>query len=156
VRAVVGVISLAAAACLAGCGSGTHASRPDSAASCAGPRLTLSVHSAPAGATVSANGKYFAADCYDTGQPGRPAALTGLRLSVVQDGKVWSVASQVAAAHRLYTFHVPVVLPKDLQPGRATVRVDGYGASATVHVRRARIVSPLCRAGAQRQQCRRR
>jgi hypothetical protein len=138
VRPVVGVISLAVAASIAGCGSGTQASQHGSEASCAAPLLTLSTRTAPAGTTVTANGEYFAADCYDTGQPGRPAALTGLHLSVVQGGKTWRVASQVRAAHRHYTFHVPVALPSDLRPGTAIVRVDGYGASATLHIQRGR------------------
>jgi hypothetical protein len=136
VRAVVGVISVAVAACLAGCGSRTPASYQGSAASCVAPKLTLSSYSAPAGATVRANGEYFAADCYDTGQPGQPPPLTGLHLSVVQDGKSWLVASQVRAAHRHYTFHVPVVLPSDVRPGTAIVRVDGQGTSATLHILR--------------------
>jgi hypothetical protein len=135
-RAVVGLIPIALTACLAGCGSATPAARPDSAASCAATKLTLSAHVAPAGATVVANGEYFAADCYDTGQPGLPPPLTGLRLSVEQGGRTWRVASHVRAAHRLYTFHVPVVLPIDLRPGPALVRVDGYGRPVTVRISR--------------------
>jgi hypothetical protein len=136
VRTVVGIISLAVAACLAGCGSRSPASQQGSAASCAAPILTLSAHAARAGTTLSAHGEYFAADCYDTGQPGQPPPLTGLQLSVVQDGKSWVVASQVRAAHRHYTFHVPVVLPSGLRPGTAIVRVDEQGTFATLHILR--------------------
>jgi hypothetical protein len=136
VRTLVGVIPLVVAVCLAGCGGGTAVSHPESAASCVGPKLTLSTPAARAGASVWANGEYFAADCYDTGQRGRPPALTGLHLSVVQNGKTWRVASDVRAAHHLYRFHVPIGLPSDLHPGTAIVRVDGYGPPATLHVMR--------------------
>jgi hypothetical protein len=101
-----------------------------------GPQLTLSVHTARPGDTVLADGKWYAADCYDMGQPGNPPPLTGLDLSVVQGGKAWRVASDVNAVGDRYRFHVPVVVPSDLRPGLATVRVDKYGGTATLHVRR--------------------
>jgi hypothetical protein len=83
-----------------------------------------------------ADGKWYAADCYDSGQPSDPPPLTGLHLSVVQSGKTWRVASDVNAVGDRYRFHVPVVLPSDLQRGLAIVRIDGFGGSATLHVRR--------------------
>jgi hypothetical protein len=55
---------------------------------------------------------------------------------VVQDGRSWLVASHVRAAHRLYTFHVPVVLPSELRPGTAILRVDGQLASVRLHILR--------------------
>jgi hypothetical protein len=79
---------------------------------------------------------WYAADCYDTGQRSNPPPLTGLQLSVVQSGKTWHVASDINAVGSRYRFHVPVALPGDLRPGLATVRVDGFGGSATLHVRR--------------------
>jgi hypothetical protein len=142
VRGHAGAVAVAVAASLAGCGATVTATamhHRESAASCVATHLTLSAHAAPAGATVSAHGKWFAADCYDTGQPGSPPPLTGLHLSVAQGGRTWQVASNVSASNGgRYTFHVPVVLPSDLRPGTAIVRVDEVGTTANLRVQRDR------------------
>jgi hypothetical protein len=57
-------------------------------------------------------------------------------VSIAQNGKTWPLATGVDAAGDHYTFHVPLILPTDLTPGDATVRVDGYGTAATLHITR--------------------
>jgi hypothetical protein len=133
------LVTAAIVGCLTSCGgsdsesgSGGH---NGGAASCAAPVLTVAPAVADAGDTVHANGKWFAADCYDTGQTGTPPALTGLTLHVSQRGQTWTVASQVDASGSDYTFDVPIDLPAGLQPGSAEVQVDGHGAAAEVQVR---------------------
>lgn len=123
-----------AAAGAAGCGSTTERHR-GAAASCVGPQLTLSDRVASPGAALSVTGEWFAADCYDTGQPGKPPPLTDLSVSAVQDDKTWQLASGVDATGDHFAFHVPVVLPVGLTTGQASIRVDGYGPVATLRIR---------------------
>jgi hypothetical protein len=70
------------------------------------------------------------------GQPGTPPALQGLTLQVSQHGQTWTVATGVDAAGSHYAFRQVIQIPKDLHPGAATIKVKGYGPSATLHVAR--------------------
>ena len=118
-------MAVLAAACTSGAPAHDHVK---GAASCAGPRLTISPTEVRAGETVQATGELFAADCYDTGQAGTPPALTGLQLQVTQAGRTWTVASDIAVTGSLFTFHVPIRLPVELRPGDAEVVVPGHVA----------------------------
>lgn len=118
-----------------GCGS-SAGTRATTAASCIGPQLTLSDNVASPGSSLSADGEWFAADCYDTGQASDPPPLTDLTVSIVQNGKTWQLASGVDATGDHYAFHVPLVLPTGLTPGKATVRVGGYRTAALLQITR--------------------
>jgi hypothetical protein len=125
-------MTVATAVAAAGCASagqhGTGVSGGGAAASCVAPQLRLTPATAKAGATVQASGKWFAADCYDTGQGGVPRALTGLTIRVSQHGHSWTVARDITASGPDYSFHVPVRLPAQLRAGPATADVpDGSG-----------------------------
>lgn len=127
----------AAAGLLAACGSGGQPpSRTGTSASCVGPTLAISPTVAHAGDTVQANGEWFAADCYDTGQPGTPPALTAMTIRVSQSGKTWLVAAGIDAAGARYAFHVPIQLPERLRPGTAEVEVPGHGTPTELRIRR--------------------
>jgi hypothetical protein len=134
------LLLLAAAATASACGSSGSSpveSRVGVGASCAAPVVSVAPRTSHPGATVEVAGRWFAADCYDTGQPGSPPALTNLRLVVSQRGRAWTVASGFAASGHDYTFHLGVRLPQDLHPGRATLAVENYGRPVVLHVSRA-------------------
>src|SRR4051794_36089654 len=109
-RAGAVVATAAFAIALAGCASGSPtsggASPPEKTiggqdgvpASCGGAAPTVRPTPAAAGDAVHVTGKWFAADCYDTGQPGTPPPLTGLTLEVSQSGTSWPVAHDVDAS----------------------------------------------------------
>ena len=142
--ALVATIGLA----LTGCGDGSttagRAPTPTSggpvgeragvAASCAGPLVTVSPTSAAAGDDVHVRGRWFAADCYDTGQTGTPPPLTGLELEVMQDGSAWTLARDLDATGEKYELEVTVRLPTELKAGPAVVRVVGYGSPADLQI----------------------
>jgi hypothetical protein len=129
---------VAAGGLLAACSSsGSQTIQGEVSASCVGPTLAITPHVAGAGATVRADGKWFAADCYDTGQPGSPPALTAMKVQVSQSGQVWTVATGIDAGGDDYSFHVPLQLPEGLHPGSATVEVAGYGRPTKVLIRAA-------------------
>lgn len=132
-RGLVAVTAALGSVVACGGGSSSHG-HTGSSASCAGPKLAISPAVAEAGDTVQAAGEWFAADCYDTGQPGSPPPLTALTLQVSQEGRVWTAASHVDATGSHYSFHVPIHLPEDLHPGTAEIAVKGYGAPVTLRV----------------------
>jgi len=106
------------------------------AASCAGPTLHVSPATVRPGDAAVAVGEWFAADCYDTGQPGSPPPLTAMRVEIEQHGHVWTLATGVDASGPRYSFRLALRLPGSLEAGRATVSVKGYGQPAVVVVRR--------------------
>jgi hypothetical protein len=120
------------------CGGGSSSPRVvgGEAASCAGPYLSLTHKVARVGETVPVAGRWFAADCYDTGQPGAPPPLTDLRLQLSQSGQIWTVASGVAASGPQYTFNVAIQVPHGVHPGPAKLAVKDYGRPIVLHVAR--------------------
>jgi hypothetical protein len=139
IRSAVLVLAVAsAAACGGSSGPDRVTSRPGQVAggaSCAAPYLTITPKVSGAGDQVQVGGRWFAADCYDTGQSGMPPPLTNLSLQLSQAGRSWTVASGIDASGSEYTFITAVRLPHDLHPGRAHLAIAGYGRPVTFHVR---------------------
>jgi hypothetical protein len=79
-------------------------------------------------------GRWFAADCHDTGQAGQPPPLTGLHLQLSQNGRDWTVGTAVNASGPRYMFRTSIELPDDVRPGSATLKVENYGQGAVVQV----------------------
>jgi len=133
-RSAVGVMALLAASTAACGGTSSATQTAGMAASCVSPMLSVTPTTAHARDTVHVFGKWFAADCYDTGQAGQPPGLTHLRLVITQAGRAWTVASDITASGKDFTFDVPVRLPHALQPGTAQLKVVDYGAPARIQV----------------------
>lgn len=95
-------------------------------ADCAGPTFEHDSGEHAPGSTITVVGVGFGDNCYDTGPPppgegilGRPIA--DITIAIAQDGRETDVATGSADAS--YEFSVDVVLPPDLAPGSAEVRV---------------------------------
>jgi hypothetical protein len=99
-------------------------------ASCVAPVLTFKPTKVVRGGTVTITGQNLGDDCLDTGTLpqgvgplGTP--LTGLAIVIDQGTNEFVVATGSADSH--YSFRVDVVVPSKLEPGEATLAVQGAG-----------------------------
>lgn len=106
--------------------------------SCVSPKLSVTPAQVSPGQEVRAHGEWFSATCEDVISPGvqpaAPSPLTGLIMQVSQQGRIWNVASGLAASGAHYTFDAVIRLPSELSSGTAEVAVSGHGAPVTVTV----------------------
>jgi hypothetical protein len=79
-------------------------------------------------------GRFFLADCYDTGQSGHPPAIAEVRLVfVARDGRQVAL-STVHPSGSLGRFATVVMIPADAAPGRGRIRADPAQPLAVVVV----------------------
>lgn len=110
------------------------------AASCPAPDLAVTPASAPAGSTVTIEGRHFSSGCSDaiscpnTGpcpSPTPDPPSRGIGISFKQDGETWPLTRVDAGAN--YGFTVDVKIPEDAQPGPAKfVASGGWSVRFTV------------------------
>ena len=101
-------------------------SHATAAAACPQPSAKVRPTRVARGATIAITGQYFGDSCFDTGtvpagvgRLGDP--LTGLTIVIDQADREYIVATGSADAG--YEFTVDIVVPRDLEPGQATVSI---------------------------------
>lgn len=135
VRALLALVVAAALAATGATLLGAHTSRAD--ASCAAPITYVPKGvRVRSGAVVTVKGKFFLADCYDTGQQGTPPPMKHVVLKLRQHGHVWRLGVADAKADPLGTISWRVHIPRGVRPGTARFVTGEF--TSDVHVYRAR------------------
>jgi hypothetical protein len=122
--AALAAIGLVGSACSGSAAEGLR----DSAASCAGPVVSVGGWSPAQGTVIvrrgqqlELRGRYFLSDCYDAGQPGSPPPVRAVHLAfVAADGK----RTPLATAHpsgALGRFATEIRVPSDAAPGHGRI-----------------------------------
>ncbi|MFN8074078.1 MAG: hypothetical protein U0Q15_01515 [Kineosporiaceae bacterium] len=126
-RHVIAVAVLA----LTGTGAATFAPPSAAWASCVAPTVTVAPPSVTPGSDLDLSGEGFQAGCYDTGQPGRPPAMSRIPVILTQGGRTWRLATVDALSD--YTVRARIRVPDAVEPGTAILTLeDAQPATLTV------------------------
>jgi hypothetical protein len=108
---------------LAGCAGGAGQTAEEFEAACAfGPPQTEPQRASPGG-VLRIHEEGFAADCYDTGQGGRPPPERDVLVGLRQGEKEWRLATVDAGPPPSYAIDARLTVPEDAEPGRAVVEI---------------------------------
>jgi hypothetical protein len=129
VRGAAAVVLVLTAATACGDGDSSGA-RPGVAASCAAPEIQLSRPTAAPGEEIRVAGRWFVADCYDTGQPGSPPPSTDLPVTFTGAGGAEALSRVDAGADG--SVRLTVTVPDDAAAGPARITVGSASAALTV------------------------
>jgi hypothetical protein len=109
-----------------------HGSRAD--ASCAAPQAFApkGVKIRP-GEELTIKGRFFLADCYDTGQQGTPPPMRHVVLRIRQHGHTWRLGVADARPDPLGTISWRVHIPRGVRPGAAVLVTGDFRSDVRVY-----------------------